>query len=487
MPKILINEVDNTQASVEAALSHTVYIPGRAAKATGPVMCYSEAALKEIQGLDTSSLAFALAVTLLNQGMYVLYEGFDGEGPDADSWARLRDRANYDIRFLCAGDFAGTDNSKTYMQDMIDCAAARGDCVALLDHPLAMDATGAPETFYRLLVEEPADFSTNPGKYFTRNKTYAAITGDVAPTFVPNFYYVAANVGGTTLYFPLESEPNKWDTEYKNYFVVTSTYEAVDGTPEWLPNTFYKAETSPNTTVAGIREYFSGLTNGVFAAAFTPWFVTKNARFTNGATDATLPATFGYLTAYAAAIKNYSEYEAVAGATRGRIDLIYEPVVKYTSAECEILQARGEKYEVELDHPEDNVGVAINPIAYVRPFGYVIWGNRTLANNGGATKATSFLNVRNLVSTVKKRLYDTARKFTFELNSEVLWTRFSNDITPLLDDMVSGNGLVGYRFNRVATKQKARLKARLTIIPIEAVEDFQLTVELTDALDVTEQ
>lgn len=490
MPKILIKEVDSTLASAEAALSHTVYIPGRAAKATGPVMCYSESALKELaieKGLETGSIAFALATILLNQGIYVLYEGFAEEGPTAETWDRLKDKANYDIRFLCAGDFANTESNKAHLQDMINCAASRGDCVALLDHALTMNPSQEVGSIYRLLVTEPANFKDNPAAYFVRNNTYAAVEGEEAPDFVANYYYVSAAVGGATLYFALTEKPDDWDTKYNTYFIATAVYEAAVVGDTWAENTYYVKEDAPNTTVASVREYFSGLTNGAFAAAFTPWFVTKNAKFTNGAEEISLPASFGYLSAYATAVKNYNEYEAIAGSARGLIDLMYEPTIKYTSAECEMLQARATEYEVDLDHPEDNVGVAINPIAYVRPFGYIVWGNRTLTNNNGATKATAFLNVRNLISTVKKRLYDTARKYTFELNSEVLWTRFSNDITPLLDDMVSGNGLVGYRFNRVATKQKARLKARLTIIPIEAVEDFDLTIELTDSLDVTEQ
>ena len=36
------------------------------------------------------------------------------------------------------------------------------------------------------------------------------------------------------------------------------------------------------------------------------------------------------------------------------------------------------------------------------------------------------------------------------------------------------------------TSEKAKLKAILRIIPIEAIEDFDLTLELTDSLEVTE-
>lgn len=122
------------------------------------------------------------------------------------------------------------------------------------------------------------------------------------------------------------------------------------------------------------------------------------------------------------------------------------PCVLYSNAECEMLQGRAATKEVELDDEDDNSGIAINPIAYKRPFGYVIWGNRTLINTvNGNVKISAYLNVRNLVTTVKKALYETANKYTFELNSDILYSRFKGEISPILDNMVTGRGLVGYR------------------------------------------
>ena len=53
--------------------------------------------------------------------------------------------------------------------------------------------------------------------------------------------------------------------------------------------------------------------------------------------------------------------------------------------------------------------------------------------------------------------------------------------------MKSGNGIEGYRFVRQATTKKARLRAKVIIVPIEAVEDFELEVSLEDSLEVVEQ
>jgi hypothetical protein len=83
-------------------------------------------------------------------------------------------------------------------------------------------------------------------------------------------------------------------------------------------------------------------------------------------------------------------------------------------------------------------------------------------------------------------MYEASRKYTFEQNTETLWINFQSYITPLLDRMQSGNGILGYTFVKQKTDAKARLKAKLTIIPVEAVEDFDLHVELADSLNVSE-
>ena len=247
------------------------------------------------------------------------------------------------------------------------------------------------------------------------------------------------------------------------------------------------------TEVADIRAYFEALVSaqsGSYAAAFTPWFKSANkALLTTTAEDdgvIEIPASFGYLFAFANSLVYYPEWFAVAGSYRGVITELKDVLREYTSAECEILQGRGATKEVDLDDEDDNKGIAINPIAYVRPFGYIIWGNRTLVNNNGATIATSFLNVRNLVCTVKKVLYNAARKYTFEQNSEVLWINFTSQIRPVLDRMQSGEGLLAYRIERLETTAKARLKAKIVLIAIEAVEDFELEVELADSIEVVE-
>lgn len=53
--------------------------------------------------------------------------------------------------------------------------------------------------------------------------------------------------------------------------------------------------------------------------------------------------------------------------------------------------------------------------------------------------------------------------------------------------MVTGNGIADYRLIKKTSSVKATLKAVIRIVSIEAVEDFDLTVEMSDSVEsVTE-
>lgn len=241
-----------------------------------------------------------------------------------------------------------------------------------------------------------------------------------------------------------------------------------------------------NTTdVTDLRRWFDeeGLVSA-YAAAYAPWFI--------GNVDGELieiPAAYAYLFAYGNMLKSGApETNAVAGPIRGIIPELVDVLYDYTSADIERLQGRAADQEVALDAETDNVGFAINPIANIRPSGYIIYGNRTLKINDAVKKTTaqSFLNIRNGVNAVKKVLYEASRRYVFEQNTEVLWIDFRNYVTPLLDRMKSNGAILGYTFEKVETSAKARLRARLTIIPIEAVEDFEIDVYLVDDLKLSE-
>ena len=82
---------------------------------------------------------------------------------------------------------------------------------------------------------------------------------------------------------------------------------------------------------------------------------------------------------------------------------------------------------------------------------------------------------------IKKACYVAARTLTFEQNSDILWVNFKALISATLDEMKANSGISGYKLIKQATREKAKLVAVVKVFPIEAVEDFDFTIELTDS------
>ena len=378
MPKNIIEQRDETGSVLDIVASNTVFIPIETVEAVEPILVKSVAELDKAfitDNLVTGSeleysdkLGYNLAKHLLKNGITVLAQGVTAALTDVQ-WKALADKNLYDIRFLTNG--AMKDG---VVQDMIDCAAARGDCTALVN--------------------------------------------------------------------------------------------------------FDESDKAFDYTIATIQGLTTSVTNGEFAAAFTPAFYTLNSDFTANA-EVLIPAAFGYLFAYARSIKNNPEWFAVAGFDRGIIPELSRVKHKFSSAEVNLLQCRA-------DDSKDNVGIAINAIAYIRPAGFVIYGNRTLKNNTAdkGLTATSFLNVRNMVSVVSKVAFEAGNKFTFDQNSETLWVNYKSYVEPTLARITHSDGAYGYSINKIKTNKKATLKAEIIIQPIEAVEDIELTIVMTNSATV---
>lgn len=200
-----------------------------------------------------------------------------------------------------------------------------------------------------------------------------------------------------------------------------------------------------------------------YGAMFTPW--AKYNLITAGEIGL-YPASFAYLKCLAASSKNNANWFAISGITRGQVPALVEQYSKVTGAMAETVQARK--------------GISINPITNIKPYGCCIWGNRTLTSNVDDLTASSFLNIRMLTNDVKKVVYKAAKELTFELNDNILWLNFKSKIEPTLDQMVSGNGLSGYKIVKVPTSKKAFVACKIILFAIEAVEDWEITVELAD-------
>lgn len=207
-----------------------------------------------------------------------------------------------------------------------------------------------------------------------------------------------------------------------------------------------------------------------YGAMFTPW---ANYTITTMSDTARMPAGYAYLMSLAASIETNASWLAVAGAARGVVRNLAKDGMNtvISNGVADMMQER----------TKDR---AVNAITNIQPYGYVIWGNRTLATNKDDLTASNFLNVRNLMCDVKKTCYRVARRLTFEQNNDVLWVNFQAGIAPLLDRMVSGYGLTGYRIEKDLAHEKASAKAtlcaKILLYPVYPVEDFYITIQIED-------
>ena len=243
-----------------------------------------------------------------------------------------------------------------------------------------------------------------------------------------------------------------------------------DHTPN---NSRVLAAINPDSVYAKVKEFcrvnrVNDLSEPIYTygAMYTPYGIYSNSVIDG---NVELPGSFAYLLSLAVSVVNNANWYAVAGVTRG-------VVPNLLSLSQNVTNAIAKSYT-----PRDDI--SINPITTIKPYGLTIWGNRTLKNNAkaGDLTATSSMNVRQLVCDVKRNVFLASKRLTFEQNNDVLWINFKAQLVPTLEEMLQGNGLTGYQLIRQKTTAKATLKAKIVLQVVEAVEDFDITISLTDS------
>lgn len=245
--------------------------------------------------------------------------------------------------------------------------------------------------------------------------------------------------------------------------------------------------TRPEARIAkAIRDMSSiNADNGKYCTCTVPSVVYNMAADERFGGNKKFPGAFHYLACFDNSLGlGFAEWYAAAGYTRGVSSYAIDHTsVKLGEVAIQALEPRNIKDQ------DTQPKFAANVIANFRG-NYYLWGNRTChplgeAAGGNDLVASHFLNIRQLCTTIKKQLYVSCRRFTFDPNSDVLWINFKNSITPMLDRMKADQGVRDYKIEKVYTDKKATLKARIRIVPIEAVEDFLLEVSLEDSLGET--
>ena len=337
---------------------------------------------------------------------------------------KLIDRGEYTIKFITTGGYPAFEyetGSVNLAKEMLTVAAIRGDAVAIIDHCNIPDrALTGDGSVYKAVNSFVAS------NYNTADSVYIGTNGDVTLAD-------GAEIKGLTIV-------NNTVPQYSAMFTPWASY-ALNVPDDWYP--------TDESTSKSINEF-------------------------------ALPASFAYFNSMAESNKTNPDWLAIAGVTRGLV-----PQIKRLLTTERLSNTIANSYQPKGDEGGD-VAVAINAITNIRPYGLTIWGNRTLKNNAlkNGLTATSFLNTRNMVSDVKKVCYTTAKALMFEQNSNVLWLSFKAGIIPLLDQLKSGNGISGYKILQQPTTEKAKLAAIIKLYPVYAVEEFDITIVLSDE-DVT--
>lgn len=355
-------------------------------------------------------------------------------------------------------------------------------------------------------TQESGGMAVGDEEEFSDQATFKERVGSDAQDVSYTMAYKLLGLGIRVLYVAIEGEDSLTDAFYKKYqdkgiydlrFITSGSYasatiahsvilcaaERGDATAVIdVPNASDGSAADIDTYTASIGAVSVTRADGTvedgmkYASIFAPGITLGDTTH--------MPASFDYLSCFASFIASYPAWFAMAGSIRGVCPETVAAVdTEFGDADNSILQAR----EVNTTNGITADHRACNTISKIRPYGYVLWGNRTMYPLKTGLVASSFLNIRQLCCTLKKVMYRAARKYTFEPNSDVLWTNFVNAITPTLEDMKSGQGIKGYKIIKETTGKKATLKARVRIIPIEAVEDFDLTVELTDSIETGEE
>lgn len=218
----------------------------------------------------------------------------------------------------------------------------------------------------------------------------------------------------------------------------------------------------------------AGSDEDLFAVMFTPWANYATDRYSTYGTRR-FPASYAYFLSLAKSIRTNPSWLAIAGVSRGQV-----PLLSSLNTDDKLTNAIADNYQPE--NGNNDYGSSINAITYINGYGYCLWGNRTLrlSNENRVGSAMGYLNLRNMVCDIKKLAFISAQRLLFEQNTDILWVNFKSYMTPLLDQLVSGGGISSYKLIKNQSDNKAKLSATIRIYPIYAVDQFEISVALSD-------
>lgn len=188
-----------------------------------------------------------------------------------------------------------------------------------------------------------------------------------------------------------------------------------------------------------------------------------------GSVTFTVPASFAYLIALGICMSRNQYWLPVANSARGSVASIGNPDLVVT------------KYHMDQEIILDENIVAFNGIVKIRPYGNVIWGDRTLLKLTNSVKASGYTSLMLMVCDISKEAYNASVRYTYESNNEVTWLSYKSRIAALLDQMVTAGVLQAYDIARMPSDTYNKIVCRITIYPNLPVENFDIYINLENA------
>lgn len=473
-----------------------------------------------------------IAYKLLELGYHVIYKPINQTLADLkaladdDFWSVFKDKANYDFRFITHGLLKSADvNIDDEVQTELNELKSRLELVNNAKD--ALDRIGKqaeenvqfppPNQNFELVVWQNVLYSGSEDDPDWEGEEIVGIRSQY-PGFVaaggrdPYETYAAAVDGIDEEHKELTAEIADMEETVNNSQFTVSDFNNVnkciaklaakDDTNNGrgdcialieVDENSYLNTTADNKPEKLISDAITGMSgvigsNGTYCAVTVPSVVYKMTGEVDYDNNKKFPGAFHYLACFINSLKlGFNEWYAAAGYTRG----VSNYTIDYTTVKLGEVAINA--LEPRNISKETDPAFACNVIANFRG-SYYLWGNRTAAKLGdvnsvtdGDLKAKHFLNIRQLCTTIKKQLYVACRRFTFDPNSDTLWFNFVNAIKPTLEAMKADQGIRDYKVLKVVENnpKKATLKAKIRIIPIEAVEDFEIEVSLEDSFGET--
>lgn len=201
-----------------------------------------------------------------------------------------------------------------------------------------------------------------------------------------------------------------------------------------------------------------------FAAAYYPdLIITDPATRTN----IQVPPSVPVLGAFALNDATAYPWFAPAGFTRGALYSVLETQVKLSRANMDTL------YDAD-----------INPVtSFADSAGVVVFGQKTLQQ---AQTSLDRVNVRRLLISIRRRVRRIAESFIFEPNRAETLARFSNLVTPVLQQIQSQNGVDRFKVQidtsttTQADVENNTVRGKIFVQPTRAVEFISLDFVITN-------